>query len=127
MVKRIQKTPFEMLTPSTTSTLSPYNKPIATVKPGEEVEIETWDAFGGCVKHGQTRVEATERGIKVPVNPITGPIYVEDAEPGDSLTVEIIGIDLPGSGATTPGADHHLAVRHTLGHHCAGDGVHRGL
>ena len=50
MVKRIQKTPFDMLTPSTTSTLSPFNKPIATVKPGEEVEIETWDAFGGCVK-----------------------------------------------------------------------------
>ena len=101
MVKRIQKTPFELLTPSTTSTLSPFNKPIASVKLGEEVEIETWDAFGGCVKHGQTRVEATERRIKVPVNPITGPIHVEDAEPGDSLTVEIIGIELPGSGATT--------------------------
>ena len=101
MVKRIQKTPFERLTPSTTSTLSPFNVPVATVKLGEDVEIETWDAFGGCVKQGQTRVEATERGIKVPVNPITGPIYVEGAEPGDSLIVEIIGIELPGSGATT--------------------------
>lgn len=101
MVKRVQKTPFEMLTPSSTSTLSPFTKPIATIRPGEEVEIETWDAFGGCVKHGQTRVEAMDRGIKVPVNPITGPIYVDNAEPGDSLTVEIIGIEIPGSGATT--------------------------
>ncbi len=101
MVKRIPKIPFDRLTPSTTSTLSPFNKPIATVKPGEEVEIETWDAFGGCVKEGQTRIQATEKGIKVPVNPITGPIFVEGAEPRDSLTVEILGIDLPNTGATT--------------------------
>ena len=38
------KIPFERLTPSKTSTLSPFKKPVATVKPGEEVEIETWDA-----------------------------------------------------------------------------------
>jgi amidase len=101
MVNRIPKIPFERLTPSGTSTLSPFNKPIATVKPGEEVEVETWDAFGGCVKEGQTRTQATEKGVKVPVNPITGPIFVEGAEPGDSLTVEILGIELPSTGATT--------------------------
>jgi amidase len=101
MVKSISKIPFERLTPSGTSTLSPFNKPIATVKLGEEVEIETWDAFGGCVKEGQTRAQATEKGIRVPVNPITGPIYVEGAETGDSLTVEILGIELPDNGTTT--------------------------
>ena len=101
LVKRILKIPFEKLTPSGTSTLSPFNKPIATVKPGEEIEIETWDAFGGCVKDGQTRAQAMEKGVKVPVNPITGPVYVDGAEPGDSLEVEILGIELPKSGATT--------------------------
>jgi len=101
MVTRIPKIPFERLTPSGTSTLSPFNKPVATVKPGEEVEIETWDAFGGCVKEGQTRKQALDRGIKVPVNPVTGPVYVEGAEPGDTLTVEILGIELPDHGATT--------------------------
>ena len=101
MVKRILRIPFERLTPSGTSTLSPFNKPIATVKPGVEVEIETWDAFGGCVKTEQTRAQALEKGVKVPVNPVTGPVYIEGAEPGDSLTVEILGIELPSSGATT--------------------------
>jgi len=101
MVKRIPKIPFERLTPSWTSTISPFNKPFATVKLGEEVEIETWDAFGGCVKDGQTRAQALEKGVKIPVNPITGPVYVEGAEPGDSLTIEILGIELPKSGATT--------------------------
>ena len=101
MVTRIPKVPFDRLTPSGTSTLSPFNKPIASVKPGDEVEIETWDAFGGCVTETQTRQQALEKGVKVPVNPITGPVYVEGAEPGDTLTVEILGIELPDSGATT--------------------------
>jgi len=101
MVTRIPKVPFERLTPSGTSTLSPFNKPIARVKPGAEVEIETWDAFGGCITEKQTRQQALEKGVKVPVNPITGPVYVEGAEPGDTLTVEILGIELPNSGTTT--------------------------
>lgn len=101
MVTRIPKVPFEGLTPSGTSTLSPFNKPIARVKQGEVVEIETWDAFGGCVTEAQTRKQALDKGVKVPVNPVTGPIHVEGAEPGDTLTVEILGIDLPDHGATT--------------------------
>jgi amidase len=101
MTVRIHRLPFDRLTPSGTSTLSPFNTPIATVCPGEAVEIETWDAFGGCITDQQTRQQALERGIRVPVNPITGPIYVEGAEPGDTLAVEIIGIELPYAGATT--------------------------
>jgi amidase len=101
MVTRIPKISYERLTPSGTSTLSPFNKPIATVKPGEEVEIETWDAFGGCVTADQTRQQAIERGIKPPVNPITGPIHIVGAQPGDTLTVEILAIELPDHGATT--------------------------
>ncbi len=101
MVTRIPKVPFDRLTPSGTSTLSPFNKSIARVKPGDEVEIETWDAFGGCITETQTRQQALEKGVKVPVNPITGPVYVEGAEPGDTLTVEILGIELPDSGTTT--------------------------
>jgi amidase len=103
MVTRIHRVPFEKLTPSSTSTLSPFNEPIAYVKQGEEIEIETWDAFGGCVKPGQnfTRIQAAERGIKVPVNPVTGPVHIIGAEPGDALTIEILGIDLPEWGVTT--------------------------
>ncbi len=101
MVVRVPKLPFEKLTPAGTSTLSHQNPPIAKVKPGVEVEVETWDAFGGCIIPGTTRQKLLEDGVKVPVNPVTGPIYIEGAEPGDSLSVEILGIELPERGATT--------------------------
>jgi amidase len=40
------------------------------------------------------------RGVKLHVNPVTGPIFVEGAEPGDTLVVEIRNIELPERGAT---------------------------
>jgi len=101
MVTRIRRRPWEELNPWENSTLNPSVKPVASVRCGEVVEVETWDAFGGAVKPGQTRQQALERGIKVPSNPVTGPISVEGAEPGDILVVEILGIELPERGATT--------------------------
>jgi len=100
MVRRIKRKPWEDLDPMADSTLSPYTTPVATVKPGEVVEMETWDALGGIVKPGQTLAEAMVRGIKLHVNPVTGPIEVEGAEPGDTLVVEILGIELPDQGVT---------------------------
>ena len=82
MVRRIKRKPVEDLDHLVDSVLTPHNLPIATVKPGEVVEIETWSAF--------TRV----------TNPVTGPVEVEGAEPGDTLGVEIIKIDLPDEGTT---------------------------
>jgi len=101
MVTRIRKRPWEELNPWENSTLNPSVKPVASVRCGEVVEVETWDAFGGAVKPGQTRQQALERGIKMSSNPVTGPIFVEGAESGDTLVVEILGIELPEWGATT--------------------------
>jgi acetamidase/formamidase len=53
------------------------------------------------VTRDQTRQQARERGIRVPVNPVTGPIYIEGVNVGDTLTVEILDISLPEYGATT--------------------------
>jgi len=100
MVRRIKRKPWEDLDPMANSTLGPYTHPVTKVKPGEVVEIETWDAFGGIVKPGQTHSEAVARGLRFYVNPVTGPIEVEGAEPGDILSVEIMGIELPERGAT---------------------------
>jgi len=100
MVRRIERKPWEDLDPMADSTLGPYTPPVATVRPGEVVEIETWDAFGGVVKPGQTFTEAMAKGVKLHVNTVTGPIEVEGAEPGDTLVVEILDIELPEWGAT---------------------------
>jgi len=82
MVRRIKRKPVEELEHLVDSVLTPHNPPIACVKPGEVVEIETWSAL--------TKV----------TNPVTGPVEIEGAEPGDTLSVEIVGIELPSEGKT---------------------------
>lgn len=71
---------------------SPYVEPIARVQPGELLDVYTDDAFGSRVQSESdlpSRVLADAPGL----NPQTGPIYVEGAEPGDTLTVEIVEIE----------------------------------
>lgn len=67
--------------------IGPYAKPVATVNPGETVVVDTMDAYGNeLYSEEQVLVEV----IKFPfVNPVTGPIYVKGAEPGDTLSVKI--------------------------------------
>lgn len=68
---------------------SKYVEPIAKVADGETVVIHTLDAFEGALKS-----EKDDVGKVGPyLNPQTGPIYVEGAEPGDTLCVEIIKIE----------------------------------
>ncbi len=69
---------------------SKYIDPIATVTPGEEVVIYTKDAFENRITK-ETDVPSTILGKYL--NPQTGPIYVEGAEPGDTLVAHIIKIE----------------------------------
>jgi acetamidase/formamidase len=105
MVIRIEKKPQKELTPIDNSTLNPFTKPIARVKPGEIIEISTWDAYGGIIGPKKTFQEAVEQGLAGALNPVTGPIYIEGVEPGDTLVVEIISIELPewGGSSIIPG------------------------
>jgi formamidase len=68
----------------------PNIPPLVRCEPGDEVVLETRDAFDG-----QMRREATLEAVAVPnldvVHPLTGPVYVEGAEPGDLLE-EIIEV-----------------------------------
>jgi acetamidase/formamidase len=100
-VRRIRKTLFRELSSINNCTFGPLNKPVATVKPGEVVEVETWDCFANVVKPTQTLKDVLERGIPLYDNPVTGPIHVEGAEPGDALAIEIIDISIPDMGVTT--------------------------
>ncbi|TRO48383.1 acetamidase, partial [Candidatus Bathyarchaeota archaeon] len=82
MARRITKKPLEKLDQLVDSVLGPHVPPIASVAPGEVVEVETWSAL--------ERV----------TNPVTGPIEVEGAEAGDNLVIEILDIELPDEGTT---------------------------
>lgn len=69
---------------------SRYVDPVAHVKPGETVAIYTEDAFGGLI----TRESDKPSEILGPyLNPQTGPIFVDGAEPGDTLVVHILDIE----------------------------------
>jgi len=72
-------------------TYSPFNQPIATVKPGEQVVIHTLDAFEN--KLNSESDLCTEKCFFPFLNPQTGPIFVEGAEPGDTLSVKIDAIE----------------------------------
>ena len=69
------------------------DEPLLRVIRNESVEIETWDAGSGFFKSPDDKAIPENRpGFdKHPplANPIGGPIFIEDAEPGDLLIVEI--------------------------------------
>lgn len=69
---------------------SPYLEPIARVKPGEEVVIYTEDAFENQITK-ESDIPSVILGKYL--NPQTGPIYIEGAEPGDTLIAHIIEIE----------------------------------
>ncbi|HEX2686164.1 MAG TPA: acetamidase/formamidase family protein [Kofleriaceae bacterium] len=76
-------------------------KPVATVKPGDIIDTKTFDCFGNVIqKPGDTLAKV--KGD----NPLTGPFYIEGAEPGDTLAVKILELAVDGNqgvGALAPG------------------------
>jgi acetamidase/formamidase len=100
LIRRIKRTRPEKLSLVGNCTLGSRNKPIARIKPGETVEIETWDARGNAVKPSQTLSESVQKGTPIYANPITGPIYIEGAEPRDALKIKINDISVSEDGWT---------------------------
>jgi len=70
---------------------SSQHKPVEHAKVGELVLLETEDAFGGQIKNGETSLEELNWSR---VDGATGPVFIEDAEPGDTLVVEILDIKI---------------------------------
>src|SRR3954469_9269166 len=82
---------MEIRTDSYSYVFGSYAEPIATVAAGDVVDIFTDDAFESRI---QSVDDLPSRVLEFPkVNPQTGPIYVEGAEKGDTLTVEILEIE----------------------------------
>ena len=80
--------------------MSCENKPVLSVKSGESVTFITQDALGGQVKSADTKVDALDWNA---VNPATGPLYIEGAQPGDLLKIEIKKIKVAGNSCMITG------------------------
>jgi acetamidase/formamidase len=71
---------------------NPYREAITRVNPGDRVTIHTNDAFESRIQ-SESDVASTALATAKFLNPQTGPLYVEGAEPGDTLAVRIESIE----------------------------------
>src|SRR5438094_7872267 len=69
----------------------PDLEPIVDVSPREELLLETRDTADGQIRQGMTVEDLANYDPKV-VHPLTGPVLVHGAEPGDLLEVEYLDI-----------------------------------
>lgn len=68
--------------------------PVATITSGDFITVETHDTWSGRIHVLEDVPEFVRTRDPLKVNPAAGPIYVEDAEPGDALAVKILAIQL---------------------------------
>ncbi len=90
------------------------NQPTATAKVGEELLFKTIDCFGCQIKSENDLIDKIDLNL---CNPTAGPVYIEGAEVGDVLVVDILDIkvDKVGFACSIPeaGALSHLAEART--------------
>ena len=74
---------------------SSKHSPVAHVRTGELITMETEDAFGGQIKSEKDSVITLDWSK---VDGATGPIFIENAKRGDTLVVEMVNIKVPETG-----------------------------
>jgi acetamidase/formamidase len=73
--------------------------PVLHVAPGDTVVVELENASGGQL-NAASDASALATLDFARINPVTGPIFVEGAKPGDALVVEILALDVDAWGWT---------------------------
>jgi acetamidase/formamidase len=76
-------------------------EPVGRLKSGDILETNTLDAFGNAIQKPGDQLSLVKGD-----NPLTGPFYIEGAQPGDTLAVKILEIQVDsnqGVGAFGPG------------------------
>ena len=77
----------------------PEIEPILTVAPGEVLTLETRDGSDGQLTQESTHDDVLRLDFGRS-HPLTGPVYVEGAGPGDVLEIEILEYEWESSGVT---------------------------
>ena len=73
--------------------------PAIPVAPGETIEFECHDSSAGQLNADSTVTDVAAMDFGK-INPVTGPVYVDGAEPGDALKITIEGFKPSGFGWT---------------------------
>jgi acetamidase/formamidase len=67
--------------------------PVAVLRPGDEITVSTVDAGNGQLTAGSTAADVPGLDF-TRVNPVTGPIRIEGAVPGDALVIDILDVSV---------------------------------
>ncbi len=67
-------------------------EPVVEADPGDTVVYETRDAFDAQLGPASTAEDVVNLDLG-PVHPVTGPVFVKGAEPGDLLEIELVAIE----------------------------------
>lgn len=73
--------------------------PVQTVAPGTTLEFECIDSSGGQITPESTTADIAKLDF-AKINPVSGPIFIDGAEPGDAVKVKIEGFGPSGFGWT---------------------------
>lgn len=79
-------------------TMSKNHKPVETAEPGDTVVFETCDCYNNQIRDEDTLFCHIKKGMN---NPATGPLYINGAEAGDILKIDILDISLENWGVMT--------------------------
>jgi acetamidase/formamidase len=75
-------------------------QPRLRVEPGDQVQVVCMDASGGQVRPGMTTAEYLEID-RTKIHALTGPVWIEGAEPGDVLQIDVLATRHSGWGWTS--------------------------
>jgi len=73
--------------------------PVLTAAPGTTLQVECLDASGGQLTPTSTVADVTSLDFGR-INPVTGPVYVDGAQPGDAVKITLEAFDPSGFGWT---------------------------
>lgn len=79
-------------------TFSKDHAPVSTVAPGSTLTFKTLDCFSNKICSEKDLITAFDFNS---ANPATGPVYIEGAEPGDTLVVDVQKISIGEQGVVT--------------------------
>ena len=80
------------------------NEPCCTAQPGEVLVFKTLDCFSNRIPDEGTTMADLDYTYGF-ANPAAGPVYIEGAEPGDVLVVDVYEVDVADEG--TIATDDH--------------------
>ena len=104
---------FKVSKEHTIYSMSPNNKPVLNAPAKSQIEFETCDCFEGQIESEDQEFGGLDWSR---INPATGPVYIEGAEPGDILSIKIDKIDVAKQGIVVTGKDMGVLGHMLEGH-----------